>query len=223
MRLWQSVVGGLGAGLVALAAGCSGGGGGDGGGSDPDVGAKDLFVVDMDLDQRDGVSLNTPLSIEFSEFVMPNTVRHDTVQVRLGPRFGIQSFGDFKIDGNVVTFFPQLPTKADLSDAGFQPQSSYRVTVAGHPKINRVKSYSGRPLVRTYIGEFATAASTSPDLFTVNTYKDPPPPGILFTNPPDVLPTAPWTTPGGATGVNTDAEIQMVFNRVPLLPSTITT
>ena len=223
MRLWQSVVGGLGAGLVALAAGCSGGGGGDGGGSDPDVGAKDLFVVDMDLDQRDGVSLNTPLSIEFSEFVMPETVRHDTVQIRLGPRFGIQSFGDFKIDGNVVTFFPQLPSDPDLSDAGFQPQSSYRVTVAGHPKINRVKSFSGRPLVRTYVGEFKTAALTSADLFTVNTYKDPPPPAILFTNPPDVLPTAPWTTPGGATGVNTDAEIQMVFNRVPLLPSTITT
>ena len=207
--------------LVSLASGCSGGG--DGGGSDPDVGAKDLFVVDMDLDDRDGVPLNTPLTIEFSEFVMPSTVRHDTVQVRLGPRFGIQSFGDFKIDGNVVTFFPQLPSKADLSDAGFQPQSSYRVTVAGHPKINRVKSFSGRPLVRTFVGEFATSAATSPDLFTVNTYKDPPPPGILFTNPPDVLPTAPWTTPGGATGVNTDAEIQMVFNRVPLLPSTITT
>ena len=56
--------------LCSLAAGCGGGGGG----SDPEYGANDLYVVDMDLDQLDGVSLNTPMIIEFSEFVLPHRV-----------------------------------------------------------------------------------------------------------------------------------------------------
>lgn len=205
--------------LAALAAGCGGGGGG---GSDPDVGARALYVVDIDLDGRDGVSLNVPMSIEFSEFVQPNSIRHDTIQVRLGPRYGIQAFGEFKVAGNIVTFFPQIPTEADLSDAGFQPQSEYRVTVVGYPKVNRVNAYTGRPLTRSYVGSFSTAASTSPDLFTTDTYKDDPPPAVLFTNPPDRLPVSPWTAPGGAVDVPTDAEIVVVFNRVPLQPNTIT-
>ena len=72
--------------LASLAAGCGGGGGG---GSDPIVGARDLYVVDLDQDGLDGVSLNTPMQIEFSDFVLPATIRHDTIQVRLGPRYGI--------------------------------------------------------------------------------------------------------------------------------------
>src|SRR5688572_9364458 len=207
--------------VATLSAGCGGGGGG--GGSDASVGARPLYVVDMDLDGLDGVSLNTPMQIEFSEFVLPETIRHDTIQVRLGPRYGIQAFGDFKVSGNIVTFFPQIPTKADLSDAGFRPQSQYRVTVAGHPKVDQVQAYTGRPLIRTFVGDFATAATTSPDLFTTDTYKDPPPPTVLFTNPPDTLPVSPWTQPGGAVNVPTDSELQLVFNRVPLAPGTITT
>ena len=161
----------------------SGCGGGGGGGSDPEVGAQALYVVDIDLDGRDNVSLNVPMSIEFSEFVMPDSIRHDTVQIRLGPRFGVQAFGEFKVSGNIVTFFPQLPADPELADAGFQPQSEYRVTVVGHPKVNRVSAYTGRPLVRSYVGSFSTAATTSPDLFTTDTYKDAPPPKVLFTNP----------------------------------------
>ena len=201
-------------------AGCGGGGGG---GSDPEVGAQALYVVDIDLDGRDGVSLNVPMTIEFSEFVLPSTIRHDTIQVRLGPRYGIQSFGDFKVAGNIVTFFPQLPTEADLSDSGFQPQSTYRVTVVGSPKVNQVKSYTGRPLVRSYVGSFATAAATSPDLFTTDTYRDDPPPAVSFSNPVEQIP---WSAPyvaGGAKDVPTDAQIVLVLNKVPLLPSTITT
>ena len=203
--------------LASLAAGCGGGGG-----SDAEVGARALYVVDMDLDGLDGVSLNVPMQIEFSDFVLPETIRPDTIQIRLGPRYGIQAFGDFKVAGNIVTFFPQIPTKSDLSDSGFKPQSQYRVTVAGHPKVDQVQAYTGRPLIRTFVGNFATAATTSPDLFTTDTYKDNPPPTIVFTNPPDVLPVSPWTTPGGAVNVPTDAEIQLVLNRVPLAPSTIT-
>ncbi len=203
-----------------LVTGCGGGGGG---GSDPQYGAKALAVVDIDLDQRDGVSLNQPLTIEFSDFVLPTTIRPDTVQIRLGPRYGIQSFGEFKVQGNLVTFYPRLPTKADLSDSGFQPDSQYRVTVVGYPKVNHVAAYTGRPLTRTSVGSFATAADTDPDVFTVDTYKDfPPIPTVRFTNPSDVIPQSPWTTAGGAVNVPTDATIAIVFYRVPLLPSTVT-
>jgi hypothetical protein len=176
----------------------------------------------MDLDGRDAVSLNLPLTIEFSEVLSPTTIRPDTIQVRLGPRYGIQAFGDFQVSGNIVTFWPQLPVSADLSDSGLQPQAQYRVTVSGHPNVNHVQSYTGRPLVRTFTGSFATAAATSPDLFTTDTYREFPPPTVQTTNPPDVLPVSPWTQPGGAVNVATDAQIQVTFNKVPLLPSTIT-
>jgi hypothetical protein len=205
--------------LASVAAGC---GGGSGGGSDPQYGAHDLYVVDMDLDGLDGVSLNTPLQIEFSDYLLPPSVRHDTIQIRLGPRYGIQSFGDFKVSGNMVTFYPQLPAKADLSDSGFKPQSQYKISVIGYPQVDHVASYTGKPLVRSFVGAFATAASTSLNLFTTDSYRDNPPPTVQFTNPPDVLPVSPWTKVGGAVDVPTDAEMQVIFNRVPLAPSTIT-
>ncbi|MHC4923407.1 MAG: hypothetical protein ACYTG4_04925, partial [Planctomycetota bacterium] len=86
-RLLRGVTNGFAAlALAAFAAGCGGGGGG---GSDAEVGANDLFVVDMDLDGLDGVSLNRPFTLEFSEWVRADTVRHDTIQIRVGPRFGI--------------------------------------------------------------------------------------------------------------------------------------
>ena len=66
-----------------------------------------------------------------------------------------------------------------------------------NPKVNRVKAYTGRALVRSYVGSFSTAATTSTDLFTTDTYKDEPPPAVLFTNPPDKRPASPWTAPPG--------------------------
>ena len=80
-----------------------------------------------------------------------------------------------------------------------------------------MRAYTGRPLLRTFVGKFKTAALTSPDLFTTDTYKDSPPvPTVLFTNPLDVLPVFPWTEPGGSKDVPTDVEISAVFNRIPL-------
>jgi len=206
--------------LASLATGCSKG---SGGGSDPESGARDLFIVDMDLNGLDAVPLNVPLQIEFSEFVMPDTIRHDTVQIRQGPNFGIQSPGEFKVSGNIVTFFPRLPSEGDLSDAGFRAGQSYRVTVAGYPRVNHVKAYTGRSLTRTFVGSFKAAEAASLDLFSTDNYRDFPPPRVQFTNPPDVLPKSPWTAVGGALGVPPKQQaIQVVMSRVPLLPSTIT-
>ena len=63
--------------LASLAAGCGGGGG-----SDPEVGARALTVVDMDLGGLDGVSLNQPLTLEFSEFVSPASIALTTYLAR---------------------------------------------------------------------------------------------------------------------------------------------
>ncbi len=221
MRIVRILRAGLGGAVLAtLAAGCGGGGGNN---AAPDESAKPLFVVDISNQGLDSVSLNVPFDITFSDFVKPDTIRPDTVQIRLGPRFGVQAFGDFRVSGEKVTFFPRLPVKADLSDSGLRAQSQYRVTVVGYPKVDRVNSYSGRALVRTFTGSFATAASTSPALFSVDSYKDPPPPAVLFTNPPDVLPAPPYTAPGGAQGAPTDTGISAILTRVPLRPDTVST
>jgi len=110
--------------LASLAAGCSNGDSGGSGGSDPETGALDLFIVDMDQDGLDSVPLNQPVQIEFSEFVKPDTIRHDTIQVRQGPNFGIQSPGEYKVWGTSSPSTRASPPRATSPTEASGPGSS---------------------------------------------------------------------------------------------------
>ena len=193
--------------LPVIVAGC---GGGSSSGGQAGTGGT-LVLIDVSVGDFDGVPLNEIIEFEFSDVLDPDTVRSDTIQIRLGPNWGKQVPGDFRVDGRFVYFYPQLPLLADLSDGGLQPASDYRITLPGQPKVATVRSSGNDRLKKKFVQSFRTAAAGDPNLFTDN-FIDPLPPQVLFVNPPD-----------GAEEVAADAEITITFNRRPLHPATVNT
>ena len=193
------------AGALSLAA-CGGGGGGGGDGSQA---ANTLTLIDVSVGDFDGVALNEILKFEFSEDLDPDTVRPDTIQIREGPNYGIQVPGEFRVDGNMVYFYPRLPLLADLSDSGLQAGKPYRITLPGSPKVATVRNYMGERLPEPQTASFQTAVAGSPNVF-IDNFLDPLPPQVQFVNPAS-----------GATEVPADSEIWLTFNRRPLHPATV--
>ena len=209
MRRFPAVLLGLivAASALALAA-CGGGGSGVMGGGDT---ANTLVLVDVSVAGFDGVPLNEIIVFEFSEDLDPDTVRPDTIQIREGPNYGKQVPGNFRVDGNLVQFYPRIPTLPDLSDSGLQGGKPYRVTLPGKPKVSTVRSFANDRLPKHTEEVFQTALTGSSNVF-VDNFLDPLPPQILFVNPPD-----------GAGEVPADSEITLTFNRRPLHPGTVNT
>lgn len=193
--------------LPALLAGC---GGGSSAGGQAGTGGT-LVLIDVNVGDYDGVPLNEIIELEFSDELNPDTVRPDTIQIRLGPNWGKQVPGDFKVVGRKVYFFPRLPVLADLSDGGLAPGSDYRITLPGQPKVATVRSTGNDRLKKNFVASFRTAAAGDPNLFRDN-FIDALPPRVLFVNPPD-----------GAQDVAADSEITITFNRRPLHPATVNT
>jgi len=192
--------------LPTLALGCGGGSSGgqaNGGGT--------LVLIDVSVGEYDGVPLNEIIEFEFSEILDPDTVRPDTIQIRMGPNYGKQVPGFFQTEGNKVYFYPRLPVLADLSDGGLQPGTEYRITLPGQPKVATVRSANNNRLKRKFVHTFRTANAGDPNLFRDN-FQDALPPTVLFVNPPD-----------GADGVKADVDITLTFNRRPLDPATVNT
>ena len=193
--------------LPVLAMGC---GGGSSSGGQSGTGGT-LVLIDVSVGDFDGVPLNEIIEFEFSDVLDPDTVRPDTIQIRLGPNWGKQVPGDYQVDGRFVYFYPRLPVLPDLSDGGLQPASDYRITLPGQPKVATVRSAGNDRLKKKFVESFRTAAAGDPNLFRDN-FIDPLPPQVLFVNPPD-----------GAGEVAADAEITITFNRRPLQPATVNT
>jgi hypothetical protein len=185
-------------------------GGGSSGGISGKKTADALVLVDVSVAGFDGVALNEIIVIEFSEVLDPDTVRPDTIQIREGPNYGKQVAGFFRVDGNLVEFYPRMPVCADLSDCGLQPGHAYQMRIPGRPKVATVRSFANDRMRREAQVNFQTALTGTPNLFTDN-FLDPLPPKVLFVNPPD-----------GARDVPADSEITLTFNRRPLHPATVT-
>jgi hypothetical protein len=168
-----------------------------------------MTLIDTSVGQEDAVPLNSILEFEFSAHVAANSVRPDTIQVRPGPNYGRQVPGDFRVEGSRVYFYPQLPVTADLSDAGLQPDTEYRVTLPGHPTSSTVRSKGDDRLSKERVLVFRTASSAAPLLFQDN-FLDAAPPRVMHVSPAD-----------GAIDVNADAPVILTFNRRPLLPVSV--
>jgi hypothetical protein len=157
---------------MVLVAGC-GGGGSSGGEAEDDL--SDLVLIDVSVGGTDGVALNQIIMFEFSEEVVGSSVTPETVRIRLSPANAKQVPGVFNVSGNVIEFFPRLPVKADLSDSGLIPGSTYEIKLPGGHKPNTLENADGDPLAKTYKRSFATAVASSPDLF-------------IDYNPPPIVP-----------------------------------
>ena len=94
--------------------------------------------------------------------------------------------GHYVVQGDRVFFEPRLPGMCDLSDAGFQPDTEYRVTLIGSPEEFAIRNLAGEPLQATISAGFSTRLDTDPELFEDQI--------------PGALPTVVTTTPARATG-----------------------
>lgn len=206
--------------LLAACGGSSSGGDGSGTMAKAEVNAKNkakaLALIDISVADFDGVALNEIIKFEFTERLQSDSVRPDTIQLREGPNFGKQVPGDFRVDGNLVYFYPALPTKPSVPStigevvyAGLKPGTLYQITLPGVPKIAVVRNYMDSPLRKLYRERFQTAMAGTAGMY-VDNFLDPLPAKVRFCNPPN-----------NAVGVDTDTDILLTFTRRPLNPATV--
>lgn len=192
--------------LASIAAAC-GGGGGSGSGRGK---SSDLFLIDIDVAESTGVALNRILEFEFSHDLDPETVRPDTIRIQQGPNFGRQVPGEFHVTGDVVRFFPRLPVLPDLSDAGLQAGTTYRISLPGMPDVATVRSDSRDRLRKARKVVFGTAGQVG--LLFSDNFIDAAPPAVTSVSPAHEAEEVPANT-----------EITLTFKRRPLHPAMVTT
>src|SRR5262245_36811408 len=144
----------------ALQLGCGGGGGSGSGDTLPG-----LVLVNFHQAGEDNVPLNRVLRFDFSAPLDPSTIDPDAVQIRKGNTFGLAVTGKYVIQGETIFFEPHLPGLCDLSDAGFEPDTDYKVTLVGSPEELAIRNLVGDPLQKTLVFSFHTRIDTDPDLF----------------------------------------------------------
>jgi hypothetical protein len=178
-------------------------------------------VIGTSLDGLIDVPLDAPMVIRFSDRVASASVGAVAIQIRTGAGWSKQVPGEFEVDGPVVTFRPRLPVLADLSDGGFQPGTPHQITILGLPSPSSVRDRTGDPVSKSHVAYFLTTADPA-RYFRSENHAEAPPPRVTCTVPADILPESPWLTPAGALDVPVTTPLVLQFNRVGLLPSTLT-
>ncbi len=148
--------------LLAAVPACGGGGGGPG----PDGAGQGLVLVSFLQNGVGNLPLNQQLEFRFSEALDAATISTASLQIREGPSFGKAVAGTTTVAGSTVFFEPALPGLCDLSDAGFKPDTQYRVTLVGYPEEFSIKNTQAQPLRGTINYEFHTRVDIDPLLFT---------------------------------------------------------
>jgi hypothetical protein len=202
-----------------------------------------LQVQSINLSQSSGVPANSVIELTMSQAIKSSSVTPATLQVRglnaTGTQYAKQVFGSIQVVGNLIRFYPRLPTHLRDSsgnfypagtaqddaaaNAGFKPSTGYEVRLIGRPAITTIQSTTNRPLKITTYARFSTAAASPPEkLWTTKSYSDSPPPQFSFSNPPDTVPSAAtqYATHGGTQDVPNSILVSLFCTRVPLAPGT---
>jgi hypothetical protein len=112
---------------------------------------------------------------------------------------------------SVVTFVPEIPTRAALDDTGFTPGASYNVVVPGYPSTDTLENMNGAQLLsinnRVFTSSFKVLPATSPLLFI----------GAESAGIPRVVHSGPFN---GTQGVPVTSTIAIRFDQ-PLDPRTV--
>jgi hypothetical protein len=112
---------------------------------------------------------------------------------------------------DVVSFLPDVPTRAALDDTGYAAASTYTVAVPAFPSTNTLENLSGDPLLapdgRVFTSTFTTVPSLAPALFL----------GSESSGPPRVINSAPFN---GESQVDVLSRIAIRFSQ-PLDPRTV--
>ena len=113
---------------------------------------------------------------------------------------------------HIVTFVPEIPTRAALDDTGFTPGSTYTVAVPGYPATNTLENLNGAQLLspnsRVFTSTFTCVPTTAGNLFL----------GAESAGPPRVIHTDPFN---GIGQVPVTSPINIRFSH-PLDPRTVT-
>ena len=138
---------------------------------------KTLAVQRINVANASGVPGNQIIEVTFNVDVDPDTISHAYMRVRgqnaSQTGFTKDVFGTFQVAGNVVTFFPRLPTHlrdpssatgsfypaGSLKDnagenAGLQPSTNYQIQLLGNNTFSPIRTERGRPLRRTVTTQF---------------------------------------------------------------------
>ncbi len=203
-----------------------------------------LQVQRINVDGAASIPANEIVEIQFTGAVDPASVSPATLQMRaqnpVNQGFTRQVFGSFQVVGNIVRFYPRLPThlrdangefftagssEDDASaNAGFQPSTNYQLTIVGRPSYFPVRGANGRPLKATRRATFSTASALDASLlYTTRTYGDSDSPQYSFSNPADTVPTAAdkYATHGGTRDVVNNIAPAIYCTKVPLSPNTV--
>ena len=129
---------------LTLLSGCGGSSGGS-----SSLTAVGVIAEGLGLLPQSNVFLNNVIIAEFNTTIDPDSVSPQTFRVLVGPDFVEQAPGEIGVAGNRITFVPELPSNADLSDSGFQPNTTYRIILRGRPDLNTIRSRGGKPLGAT--------------------------------------------------------------------------
>jgi hypothetical protein len=180
-----------------LAVSCGGGGGGPG----PFGAGQGLVLIGFMQNSIDNMSISQSLEFRFSEPVNPETITSGSIQVRVGPSFGLAALGTYEVRGTSVFFNPRLPSVCGYADAGFLPGTDFQVVVVGYPEEFAIKNTKGQSLDATQTYNFTTLPETDPEFLTDQL------PGVL----PRIVSVTPSDgTPGVA--VAPDNEIVVEFS-----------
>ena len=130
--------------------------GGGAGGTNPD-----LVLLGFNVPNLSGIALNQPLIFTFSADINPSTITPDSLRVvgLAGP-----FFESTVVDGNLVALIPTVPNFANISDAGYAPDTEYSVSLTEFPAVTTIESTTGKPLLRAESFTFRTLPAPSADI-----------------------------------------------------------
>lgn len=92
--------------------------------------------------------LNDAIRLTFSEPVDPTSVTRESARL-VNQRTGLEAQGSWQVDGRLVLFRPSGVRNAALSDGGFSPGQTYRLTLMGFPFLGAIRSAGGASLERS--------------------------------------------------------------------------
>jgi Big-like domain-containing protein len=124
----------------------------------PEVGAPSpgLRLEQFRPGAAEGVYLNEPLVLHFSDDLDPLSVTRESVRIR--PKGGGPAArGVFDVEGRRLRFRPDPALEPDLMDGGLRPGTTYTVDLIGYPRVDGLRSRDGSPLERGYRWSFRTA------------------------------------------------------------------
>ena len=90
------------------------------------------------------VFLNEELDLRFSVPIDPTSIHPGSARVTDARGHAVP--GEWSVERRGMRFLPSFPTRPDLLDGGLQPGRSYRVELAGFPRIDGLRSREGAPL-----------------------------------------------------------------------------